>query len=74
MGLTDIDNEIIDKQGPGFVITSVDKLVNWARTGSMWPVTLGLACCGIEMMHSAASRYDTDRFVVFYRPVLGNQM
>ena len=33
MGLTDIDNEIIDKQGPGFVITSVDKLVNWERTG-----------------------------------------
>ena len=68
MGLTNKDNEIIDHQGPGFVITSVDKLVNWARTGSMWPVTLGLACCGIEMMHSAASRYDTDRFGVFYRP------
>ena len=44
MGLTDKNDEIIDKQGPGFVITSVDKLVNWARTGSMWPVTLGLAC------------------------------
>ena len=68
MGLTNKDNEIIDHQGPGFVITSVDKLVNLARTGSMWPVTLGLACCGIEMMHSAASRYDTDRFGVFYRP------
>ena len=35
MGLKDKDNEIIDQQGPGFVITSVDKLVNWARTGSM---------------------------------------
>jgi NADH-quinone oxidoreductase subunit B len=68
MGLTDKNNEIIDQQGPGFLTTSVDKLVNWARTGSMWPVTLGLACCGIEMMHSAAARYDTDRFGVFYRP------
>ena len=68
MGLDDKNEDLIHKQGPGFVTTSVDKLVNWARTGSMWPVTLGLACCGIEMMHSAASRYDTDRFGVFYRP------
>ena len=67
MGL-DTDNDLIDKQGPGFVITSVDKLVNWARTGSMWPVTFGLACCEIDMMHAGASRYDTDRFGVFFRP------
>ena len=66
--VTGKNDDVIDEQGPGFVTTSVDKLVNWARTGSMWPVTLGLACCGIEMMHSAASRYDTDRFGVFYRP------
>ena len=68
MGLKKNNDDLIVQQGPGFVTTSVDKLVNWARTGSMWPVTLGLACCGIEMMHSAASRYDTDRFGVFYRP------
>ncbi|MDP6146650.1 MAG: NADH-quinone oxidoreductase subunit B, partial [Gammaproteobacteria bacterium] len=55
----------MDQQGPGFIITSVDKLVNWARTGSMWPVTFGLACCAIEMMHAGAARYDTDRFGVF---------
>lgn len=46
----------------GFVTTSADSLINWARTGSLWPMTFGLACCAIEMMHAAASRYDLDRF------------
>ena len=67
MGL-DTDNDLIDQQGAGFIVTSVDKLVNWARTGSMWPVTFGLACCSIEMMHAGAARYDTDRFGVIFRP------
>lgn len=51
----------------GFWITSVDKLINWARTGSMWPMTFGLACCAVEMMHAGASRYDLDRFGVVFR-------
>ena len=51
----------------GFVTTTVDKLINWARTGSMWPVSFGLACCAVEMMHASASRYDLDRFGVMYR-------
>jgi hypothetical protein len=55
----DTDNPLLEK---GFVTTSADALINWARTGSMWPVTFGLACCAVEMMHSAASRYDIDRF------------
>ncbi|MCU7906900.1 MAG: NADH-quinone oxidoreductase subunit B [Candidatus Thiodiazotropha sp. (ex Epidulcina cf. delphinae)] len=46
----------------GFVTTSADKMINWARTGSLWPLTFGLACCAVEMMHSAAARYDIDRF------------
>ena len=46
----------------GFVTTSADKLINWARTGSMWPMTFGLACCAIEMMATGASRFDIDRF------------
>jgi len=44
------------------MITSFDKLFNWARSGSLWPMTFGLACCAIEMMATGASRYDLDRF------------
>jgi NADH-quinone oxidoreductase subunit B len=43
-------------------ITSLDWLFNWARSGSLWPMTFGLACCAIEMMATGASRYDLDRF------------
>ena len=46
----------------GFAVTTLDSLVNWARTGSLWPLTFGLACCAVEMMHAAAARYDLDRF------------
>lgn len=52
----------------GFALTRLDELVTWAQSGSLWPMTFGLACCAIEMMHSAASRYDTDRFGLLYRP------
>ena len=51
----------------GFVITKLDDLVNWARSGSLWPVTFGLACCAVEMMHAAAARYDLDRFGMMFR-------
>ena len=53
----------------GFVTTSADKLINWARTGSMWPMTFGLACCAVEMMHAAAARYDIDRFGMVFRGI-----
>ena len=35
----------------GFITTSYDSVVNWAKTGSLWPMTFGLACCAVEMMH-----------------------
>ena len=52
----------------GFATTSVDALMNWARTGSMWPMTFGLACCAVEMMHAGMSRLDLDRYGVIFRP------
>ena len=51
----------------GFVTTTLDKVINWARAGSVWPLSFGLACCAVEMMHAAASRYDLDRFGQMFR-------
>ena len=52
----------------GFVTTTADKLINYMRTGSMWPMTFGLACCAIEMIQTGCSRYDLDRFGIVFRP------
>lgn len=52
----------------GFLLTTVNEVVGWARAGSLWPMTFGLACCAVEMMHAAASRYDLDRFGTMFRP------
>src|ERR1700684_2671080 len=46
----------------GILFTSLDKVVNWARRSSIWPMSFGLACCAIEMMSMASSRYDIARF------------
>jgi len=62
MGVADF----VKKQG--FVVVPLKKLIHWAKTGSLWPMTFGLACCAVEMMHTAAARYDMDRFGVMYRP------
>ncbi|KAJ8596606.1 ndufs7, NADH:ubiquinone oxidoreductase 20 kd subunit [Rhizopogon salebrosus TDB-379] len=50
-----------------YVLSTLDKVVNWARQGSIWPMTFGLACCAVEMMHMAAARYDQDRLGVVFR-------
>jgi NADH-quinone oxidoreductase subunit B len=55
----DLTGEVSDK---GFVVTSTEDLMNWARTGSLWPLTFGLACCGVEMIHGYMPRYDFERF------------
>jgi len=51
-----------------YIITPLNSVVSWARQGSFWPLTFGLACCAVEMMHSILSRYDFDRFGVIFRP------
>merc|ERR1712156_1326763 len=50
-----------------YAVARMDDVVNWARKGSLWPLTFGLACCAVEMMHFAAPRYDMDRFGVVFR-------
>ena len=54
-------------QGRGFVTTSVDNLMNWARTGSLWPMTFGLACWRRRNEHAGASRYDSTGSASFSR-------
>lgn len=53
--------------GNNFITTSLDKVVNWSRASSLWPLTFGLACCAIEMMATGAARFDLDRFGVLFR-------
>ncbi|KAI7826810.1 hypothetical protein BX661DRAFT_194012 [Kickxella alabastrina] len=55
-----------------YVLSSLDKLYNWAFTASTWPMTFGLACCAVEMMHMAAARYDQDRIGIVFRATPGN--
>ena len=56
---SDINDELADK---GFLVTSSDDLINWARTGSLMWMTFGLACCAVEMMQISMPRYDVERF------------
>ena len=77
MGIINVDqnnkklffNDLFKKQfkTKGFVTTKFNNLLNWARSSSMWPMTFGLACCAVEMMHTYMSRYDLDRFGIVTR-------
>ncbi|XP_031622214.1 uncharacterized protein LOC116340116 [Contarinia nasturtii] len=48
-------------------VARLDDLMNWGRKGSVWPLTFGLACCAVEMMHTAAPRYDMHRYGIVFR-------
>jgi len=50
-----------------YIVAPLSGIISWARQGSFWPLTFGLACCAIEMMHATVSRYDFDRFGVIFR-------
>ncbi|MGH6947492.1 MAG: NuoB/complex I 20 kDa subunit family protein [Kiloniellales bacterium] len=60
-----VNEDIAEK---GFLLTTVDKAAALAQAGSLWPMTFGLACCAVEMMHTACSRYDLERFGMVFRP------
>ncbi|KAF7554815.1 hypothetical protein G7046_g6714 [Stylonectria norvegica] len=50
-----------------YTLTSLDVITNWARQSSLWPMTFGLACCAVEMMHLSTPRYDQDRLGIIFR-------
>ncbi len=54
-----VNDQLADK---GFLVTTSDDLINWARTGSLMWMTFGLACCAVEMMQASMPRYDVERF------------
>lgn len=51
-----------EKAPRGLLLASADALINWGRRSSVWPVAFGLACCAMEMIAAAASRFDLSRF------------
>ena len=51
-----------DQGWEAVLTTTMDKVVNWGRKSSIWPMTFGLACCAIEMMSMSAARFDIARF------------
>lgn len=50
-----------------YSVFNESNLISWVRKGSLWPLTFGLACCAVEMMHATLSRYDFDRWGVIFR-------
>lgn len=64
MEVKDLQNDIPADEllKRNIILTTIDQVLNWARSNSLWPLTSGLACCAIEMMSAAAARFDLARF------------
>jgi NADH-quinone oxidoreductase subunit B len=63
----EVDSWRLPIPGGAAIVAPLDRLAQWARKNSLWSLTFGLSCCAIEMMATAASRYDLDRFGMFFR-------
>ena len=57
-----LDISLADINNRGYILTTVNDVINWSRTGSLYWMTFGLACCAVEMMHTSIPRYDLERF------------
>ena len=56
------DVSLAGADNKGYILTTVNDVINWSRTGSLYWMTFGLACCAVEMMHTSIPRYDLERF------------
>ena len=59
---TDDEVSLAGFDNKGYILTTVNDVINWSRTGSLYWMTFGLACCAVEMMHTSIPRYDLERF------------
>jgi NADH-quinone oxidoreductase subunit B len=59
---SDQDVSLAGFSNKGYILTTVNEVINWSRTGSLYWMTFGLACCAVEMMHTSIPRYDLERF------------
>ena len=60
--LKDFPGTVTRTPDANIVVTSIDGIINWARSNSLWPLTFGTSCCAIEMMSAASAKYDWSRF------------
>jgi NADH-quinone oxidoreductase subunit B len=56
--------ELLNKPGSNVLLSTIDNIINWGRSNSIWPLTFATSCCGIEMMAAGAPRHDFARFGV----------